>query len=331
MEKITKITRPSGEENYKVLSSFKTGDNSYVILDSKLKDANQNNITFVCKENGNNLEYVDGNDWDQVKESLINIVKGNGNVTYIVPKNSYQASENIGHTLALKDTHIFELTNNYKLPENVIQNNVMVEEIKQELNNNGNMVSEPSLESNVSNQIVEPQSTLDNAIGAVNNMENTIGNITEPQYTNEEQPIISDGIYQQQSILNPSQPVEPVQNITDSSIALDQGQPIIQENNAVNIADYQSNYNMSQPLVNSSLAEVSADMSVEDIKNKIISLCDVLSEREKKLAEKEQIINAKLEVANKAFENAQAVNQMSGNTQNIQITEEPNQARNFVA
>ena len=37
MEKNIKITRPAGEDTYKVLCAFKNGENSYVILDSKLK------------------------------------------------------------------------------------------------------------------------------------------------------------------------------------------------------------------------------------------------------------------------------------------------------
>ena len=36
MEKNIKITRPAGEDTYKVLCAFKNGENSYVILDSKL-------------------------------------------------------------------------------------------------------------------------------------------------------------------------------------------------------------------------------------------------------------------------------------------------------
>ena len=116
MEKNIKITRPAGEDTYKVLCAFKNGENSYVILDSKLKDANGNTITFVCRENGNNLEFIDGDEWNQVKTVLINIVKGNTDIVYVDVKDSYQASDNIGHTIALKDTHISALTNNYKLP-----------------------------------------------------------------------------------------------------------------------------------------------------------------------------------------------------------------------
>lgn len=74
-----KIKKPSGEETYKVLCAFNNEGNSYVILDSKLKDANQNTITFVSKVNGTNLEYIDGEEWDRVKKDLISIVKGEMN------------------------------------------------------------------------------------------------------------------------------------------------------------------------------------------------------------------------------------------------------------
>ena len=37
MEKNIKISRPSGEDDYKVLCAFKNDGNSYIILDSKLE------------------------------------------------------------------------------------------------------------------------------------------------------------------------------------------------------------------------------------------------------------------------------------------------------
>ena len=55
------------------------------------------------------------------------------------------------------------------------------------------------------------------------------------------------------------------------------------------------------------------DMSVEEIRNKINALCDLLIEKEK-------MIDAKLQVANIAYNNAQNINQMS-NEETINIAD----------
>ena len=75
-----------------------------------------------------------------------------------------------------------------------------------------------------------------------------------------------------------------------------------------------------------------SDMSVEEIRSKINALCDLLIEKEKQINEKEQMIDAKLQVANIAYNNAQNVNQMNNNeTINIADYQSNDQARTLIA
>lgn len=349
MEKNIKITRPSGEDSYKVLCAFKNGENSYLVIDSKLKDANENTITFVCKENGNNLESIDGEEWEQAKTGLINIVKGNEGVSYVDTKDDYVASDNIGHPIALTDAHISVLVNSYKLPEPVVVNEPIKEEINEELNT-------PVVEEIAVEQPVIPQDNLQNAIEAANNIEvpteepiaivedNNLQIPENEQNLTVEQPSIEPVAFEQQpniennitpDLVQPSEeipvPIIPeineVQPIEQSNVEpVIEPQPVIQE----------PIINMETPIVeNTPVVEETPiiqpqiseqpdfdnnlsveDLSIEEIRNKINSLCDLLIEKEKKINEKEQMIDAKLEVANIAYQNAQNVNQMNNNMDN---------------
>lgn len=76
-EKYIKVNRPSGEDEFKVITAFELNGNSYVVLDSKQKDANQNTIVYISRINGDNLEDItDDNEWANIKSTLISIVKG---------------------------------------------------------------------------------------------------------------------------------------------------------------------------------------------------------------------------------------------------------------
>jgi hypothetical protein len=307
MEKNIKIVRPSGEDNYKVLSAFESNGNVYVVVDSKLKDANQNTITFISKENNNTLEYIDGAEWDQVKKDLINIVKGNNDIIFKEPKDNYQASENIGHTIALKDAHVKALTDNYKLPEIVNETNTIAQEVQQGLNSVDSITLEQPVETE--NTFNQPQpSVLENAIGAATDIsDNSVGL---------QQPIVSEEV---PVVQTPEIIAQPEVNLNNNIVE----NPIIQEQPVDNIVN-QENITSDNIIPENNTVELQQpetpvdyeNISVEEIKNKIISLCDLLVEKQRKIEEKEQMINAKLEVANRAFENAQVVNQM--NNENIQ-------------
>lgn len=374
MEKNIKIIRPAGEDTYKVLCAFKNGENSYVILDSKLKDANGNTITFVCRENGNNLEFIDGDEWNQVKAGLINIVKGNTDIVYVDVKDSYQASDNIGHTIALKDAHISALTSNYKLPEVVAAEESMKNEISEEL--------ETPVEEIQEQNVASKQDNLTNAIDAANdptiqipvidqNMnveaQNGLESTVQPDVNNEQIDIVPQVEVQQE---NPS--VVPVAPTIENS---QEQTPLVEENNSlvqpaiepnilaqpvVEVAPINDNMNVQtpevspiienpviengptvenqtpvnmEPQVNMTTSDLNqSDISVEEIRSKINALCDLLIEKEKQINEKEQMIDAKLQVANIAYNNAQNVNQMNNNeTINIADYQSNDQARTLTA
>lgn len=374
MEKNIKITRPAGEDTYKVLCAFKNGENSYVILDSKLKDANGNTITFVCKENGNNLEFIDGDEWNQVKTGLINIVKGNTDIVYVDVKDSYQASDNIGHTIALKDTHISALTNNYKLPEVVAAEESMKNEITEELKTPVEELQEQDVTSkqdNLANAIdaandptiqipvidqnmnAEAQNSLESTVQLENNNEQIdIVPQVEVQQENpspvpvaptiensqEQTPIVEENKSFEQPAIEPNIPVEPVVEVAPINDNMNAQTPKVSpiiENPVIEngpVVENQTPVNI-EPQISMQTSDLNqSDMSVEEIKSKINALCDLLIEKEKQINEKEQMIDAKLQVANIAYNNAQNVNQMNNNeTINIADYQSNNQARTLIA
>lgn len=374
MEKNIKITRPAGEDTYKVLCAFKNGENSYVILDSKLKDANGNTITFVCRENGNNLEFIDGDEWNQVKTVLINIVKGNTDIVYVDVKDSYQASDNIGHTIALKDTHISALTNNYKLPEVVAAEESMKNEITEELKTPVEELQEQDVTSkqdNLANAIdaandptiqipvidqnmnAEAQNSLESTVQLENNNEqidivpqvevqqenpNPVPASPTIENSQEQAPIVEENKSFEQPAIEPNIPVEPVVEVApindNMNVQTPKVGPIIENPVIENgpVVENQTPVNI-EPQISMPTSDLNqSDMSVEEIRSKINALCDLLIEKEKQINEKEQMIDAKLQVANIAYNNAQNVNQMNNNeTINIADYQSNNQARTLIA
>lgn len=374
MEKNIKITRPAGEDTYKVLCAFKNGENSYVILDSKLKDANGNTITFVCRENGNNLEFIDGDEWNQVKTGLINIVKGNTDIVYVDVKDSYQASDNIGHTIALKDTHISALTNNYKLPEVVAAEESMKNEITEELKTPVEELQEQDVTSkqdNLANAIdaandptiqipvidqnmnAEAQNSLESTVQLENNNEqidivpqvgvqqenpNPVPAAPTIENSQEQAPIVEENKSFEQPAIEPNIPVEPVVEVVPINDNMNAQTPKVSpiiENPVIEngpVVENQTPVNI-EPQISMPTSDLNqSDMSVEEIRSKINALCDLLIEKEKQINEKEQMIDAKLQVANIAYNNAQNVNQMNNNeTINIADYQSNDQARTLIA
>lgn len=292
MEKNIKISRPSGEDDYKVLCAFKDDGNSYIILDSKLKDSNGNTVTFVCRDNNGSLEYIDGDEWKKVTSQLINIVKGNSGIEFVNVSNEYKASENIGHPIALKDAHILALTNNYKDLANS-ETNELTNEISNELNTNIEEIKEPEIkqEDNLNNAIDKANET-DIQMPAID------GNL------NNSNEIVNDNVIMQPTTESSIISEPTVNTVVENTSPVIENGPTIEEQPPINI----------EPQVviqDNNIAE--KDMSVEEIRNKINALCDLLIEKEK-------MIDAKLQVANIAYNNAQNINQMS-NEETINIAD----------
>ena len=292
MEKNIKISRPSGEDDYKVLCAFKDDGNSYIILDSKLKDSNGNTVTFVCRDNNGSLEYIDGDEWKKITSQLINIVKGNSGIEFVNVSNEYKASENIGHPIALKDAHILALTNNYKDLANS-ETNELTNEISNELNTNIEEIKEPEIkqEDNLNNAIDKANET-DIQMPAID------GNL------NNSNEIVNDNVIMQPTTESSIISEPTVNTVVENTSPVIENGPTIEEQPPINI----------EPQVviqDNNIAE--KDMSVEEIRNKINALCDLLIEKEK-------MIDAKLQVANIAYNNAQNINQMS-NEETINIAD----------
>lgn len=300
MEKNIKISRPSGEDNYKVLCAFKNDDKTYIILDSKLKDSNGNTVTFVCRDNNKTLEYIDGDEWKNVTSQLINIVKGNDDIEFVNVDNEYSSSENIGHPIALKDAHIIALTSNYKIPNNDLKNE-LTSEISNELNTSIEEIKEPEVKQE------------DNLVNSIDKANETDIPIVDESFSNE---IIEN----QDSLIQPA----PSQNMSEPSpnVLQQEINPVI-ENEP--IADKQEPVNVEPQIVTQESNLSEKEMSVEEIRSKINALCDLLIEKEK-------MIDAKLQVANIAYNNAQNVNQMSNNeTINIADYQTDDQSKTLTA
>lgn len=377
IDKNIKIIKPSGEAEYKVITAF----NDLLILDSKQKDANANTIVFVCKINNDILEVVEGQEWDLAKQNLIGVVKQTVNVNYIELQSQYTASENIGHPLALTDSHIKVLSDSYSIvKEEVVVEQPSIEPQVEISNVNENMVASeepvamteeqivpvqdinsfPTIESAPEAQapvaqeniviVEDPETEEVNAMNMLENQQIMENSISTPEVApvTFEQPMVEPQA-EVQNVVNPFdfQPVieDPIDLITPAPIAMEQTslEPQVDVQSAVNPFDYQpvnqetssvdlteiAPVEFEQPaqevdasIENDTIAELKA--LIVDLSNKIVSLeqrimtqdqlqqkQDSLSVREQNILEKEANIDAKLVVANKAFENSQAIVNMN--------------------
>lgn len=220
----------------------------------------------------------------------------------------FMASENVGHTLALKDEHIKKITDAY---EQFMQSVKPIEQMPQteelvnpQVNIETQQVLDPNI--NIMDQsnapapsVAETPSTFgqeqvfpeqSSSFNEMNNME--LGTLNEASNIGSQAPLETNA-FEQPAILE--QPVvtnpEPVQSVeVNKEVSLD-----------------------------SSVSEI------DEIKNNMISLMDRLKAKEEELKkredivkEKEATVDAKLTVANQAWENAQAVNNTMGNQANVQ-------------
>ena len=238
------------------------------------------------------MEYIDGDEWKKITSQLINIVKGNSGIEFVNVSNEYKASENIGHPIALKDAHILALTNNYKDLANS-ETNELTNEISNELNTNIEEIKEPE---------VKQEDNLNNAIDKANETDIQMpaidGNL------NNSNEIVNDNVIMQPTTESSIISEPTVNTVVENTSPVIENGPTIEEQPPINI----------EPQVviqDNNIAE--KDMSVEEIRNKINALCDLLIEKEK-------MIDAKLQVANIAYNNAQNINQMS-NEETINIAD----------
>ena len=149
MEEMIKVIKPTGEDTYKILSAFKANEMDFVVLDSKLKDPNGNTITYIAQIDGNQLKYIEGETWDLVRNALITIVKGIDSdykhkvpFTFINVANEYEASENVGHTLGLKDVHVSSINSQYKAFAGNEVTNVVSDEVSAPTEQNNTTTSD---------------------------------------------------------------------------------------------------------------------------------------------------------------------------------------------
>lgn len=240
----------------------------------------------------------------------------------------FMASENVGHTLALKDEHIKKIADAYEqfmqsvkpieqMPqtEELVNPQVNVE-TQQVLDPNINIMDQsnapaPSAAETPSTfgqeQVFPEQSS---SFNEMNNME--LGTLNEASNVIPQAPLETNAFEQPAILEQPmAQPVE---------------QPVVTNPEPVQSVE-----------VNKEVSLDSSVSEIDEIKNNMISLMDCLKAKEEELKkredivkEKEATVDAKLTVANQAWENAQAVNNTMGNQANVQ-TQTDVQNRTLVA
>ncbi len=368
------INKPSGNEVYKLISAYKNNNEDFLIVDSKLKDANQNTIVFVSKINGSNLEVIEGEEWKNTMGTLISIVKGQASVEYIKPELQYAASENVGHLLALKDEHIEIVKKSYDVKEKEVSFDAepKVEEPIADIQ------VQPEVQPEIQQDIKEPESIekpiagdpivveepvvpaepiiQNNLEAAINNVDmsnlNPLNNIEDVK---PEEPVISEPIIidnaplAPESVIAENTPV--VEDVTNIQPVMENPvdiQPVITENpNVISqessvLSEEPSNIFATpaqedkkdvQPVAEGTMF-VDIDKALNDFKEALYAKEAELNKREAELnrresviKEKEENIDAKLVVANQAFENAQALNQNNMNA--VPIVEEPGMSLNL--
>ena len=154
----------------------------------------------------------------------------------------------------------------------------------------------------------------------------------------EQTPIVEENKSFEQPAIEPNIPVEPVVEVApindNMNVQTPKVGPIIENPVIENgpVVENQTPVNI-EPQISMPTSDLNqSDMSVEEIRSKINALCDLLIEKEKQINEKEQMIDAKLQVANIAYNNAQNVNQMNNNeTINIADYQSNDQARTLIA
>ena len=304
-EKNIKILKPSGESEYKLLVSFEYNNSQYIVIDSKEKDSNMNTIVYISKVNGKELEnVVEESEWQSVRNALISVVKQEDGVVLKTVENSeYNASENIGHPLALHEKHLIKINESYsKFNEQVMEN----ESINQPEVTPIQEVAEPQVEisSDVIQPIVEEQPMVEQTMSP-------IVDIVEPQ------PVVDINI--------------PVQEVAEPQVEIssDVIQPIVEEQPIVEQKNYSANENAVVPEDVEQLVNVIKE-NCNKLEQRLNSWKEELVKKEQELNEKEERLNkqeveiselrkqtnenyetakAQLEVANIAFENSKKINQ----------------------
>lgn len=240
----------------------------------------------------------------------------------------FMASENVGHTLALKDEHIKKITDAY---EQFMQSVKPIEQMPQTeelVNPQVNVETQQVLDPNINimdqsnapatsgaetpstfgqEQVFPEQSS---SFNEMNNME--IGTLNEASNIGSQAPLETNAFEQPTILEQPmAQPIE---------------QPVVTNPEPVQSVE-----------VNKEVSLDSSVSEIDEIKNNMISLMDRLKAKEEELKkredivkEKEATVDAKLTVANQAWENAQAVNNTMGNQANVQ-TQTDVQNRTLVA
>ena len=238
-EKYIKVNRPLGEEQFKAVTAFDLNGQSYVVVDSKLKDANQNIIVYVSRIVGDNLEeIIDEVEWANVKNTLITIVKGidENSIKYISSgnlKDSYNSSQNVGHTLALPDKFLVKIVDGYS---SINKNEAIVEDVKQDL-------EIPILEESINK---------DESENVTNNLEDSINkvDVNEPVNLEQTNNVVEESV---NNVMDNEPIMEEINNTVEQNITISPViEPIANESiidtDPINLISNPVEENISQPI-----------------------------------------------------------------------------------
>lgn len=303
------VKKPTGEENFKVLGAFKDEANSYVVLDSKRKDSNQNTVTYVCRIDGDTLiDEQEEQPWRATVKALSSVIKGETDSSALIDLDNkvYNASESIGHSLALKDEHVNKLVQIYQTrpvaevqaaPQEVVSE---VQSVPQEV------VAEAPAEEVISMEqtlTAEPAPEAQNVISAM-----------EEIVPAAEQPVVAETpVYAEQSVMESVvAPQEIIPSAPESIFPQPEAPAAVESTIVEQVPVVEEPVIAEAPAVMESTSV--ADDSIGQMKADIIQLIDRLEAKEKELAQREanlkvqeETAQAQLTIAQTAFNNAQAV------------------------
>ena len=228
-EKNIKIVKPSGENEYKLLVSFELNNSQYIVVDSKEKDANLNTVVYISRVDGNELvNVVDENEWQSVRATLIAIVKQeSGVVLKNIEQLEFNASENIGHPLALPEKHLSKIVESYS---QIATNESMLQNVQEELNS-----TVETVETEVQTEEVENVNKLEDSIE--NAMTSEVGNEQPVVMEETVTPVVENSIVAEEPVMNiEAQPV--AEDVVPQVIQpIVEEQPVVMEENGAPVVE----------------------------------------------------------------------------------------------
>lgn len=227
MEKMNLILASGGNVTKPVITAFKENGNEYLVLDNEINGSMGLPIILVCKIVSNRVvKIVDGNEWQNVKESLKKIIAGNGSEFIKVP-NEMNADDVYYTQLTLPVPSFDALKNNYVVSESLVED-ISVSPNESNMNSVNVNPTTPNVTNEPVSSSVEGPVNMSTIETEVNNVAdavlNSIPNATEPTFDDNNANVVNPSLNIEQPVVNNPSPtdiniVNPVMNTEQPKVS----------------------------------------------------------------------------------------------------------------